>query len=178
MVEAIFVQYDDYVHRLQFSQMFREYSTWINNEVKKHYGVYIVPPAELLKVQESTILEIVAIEPPEGIIYIIEIEGKAAGMGRLTTLEKEIGEVNNVYIRSEYRRRGYSTDLMKRIEETAKEFGFSTLRLDTQKFNIPAQSLYRKIGYRENDRYTKMGKFENESLRKYYAEKVYMEKKL
>ena len=66
---------------------------------------------------------------------------------------------------------------MKRLEDTAKEFGLTCIRLDTAKFNFPAINLYKKIGYKEISRYRE-GVFDNESLRKYYEEKVYMEKLL
>jgi len=178
MFNAEIVPYDVDRHRDQFFQMFIEYATWLNNEVNKYYGTYLVSPSEERKVFENMIPQFTAIKPPEGIIYILEIAGEPAGMGRLIKLKEGIGEVNQVYIRPEHRRKGYSTLLMRQIEDKAKEFGFSALRLDTAKFNLPAQNLYRKLGYEEIDRYTEVGKFENESLRKYYAEKVYMEKEL
>ena len=99
-------------------------------------------------------------------------------MGRLSTLEMGVGGVHNIWIKPEYRGRKLATMLMMHIEEKAREFGFSVLRLDTARFNTPAQSLYRKIGYYEVPRFTPVGTFENESLARYYSEKVYMEKKL
>ena len=67
---------------------------------------------------------------------------------------------------------------MKVMEDKAMEFGFTSLRLDTAKFNVPAQRLYYKIGYNEIERYRKITRNENEHIRLYYEEKVYMEKQL
>ena len=66
---------------------------------------------------------------------------------------------------------------MKHLEEVAGEFGLMSIRLDTAKFNHPAINLYKKLGYKNIARYRE-GVFDSESLRRYYEEKVYMEKKL
>jgi len=68
--------------------------------------------------------------------------------------------------------------MMHVIEKKAKEFGFRFLRLDTGGFNVVAQSLYKKLGFVEIERFTDFENLKDESTRPYHLEKVYMEKKL
>jgi len=177
MVDVHFIQYDDERHRAQYIEMLREYTEWLDNEVNNHYGVKLIQDSEINQLIQRFVPIWTSVKPPRGDIYILEANNKAVGMGRLSTLEEGIGEVHNIWTSPEHRGKGYATRLMKHIEEKAREFGFSKLRLDTARFNHPAQRLYHKIGYREIDMY-KPGSFHNESLKRYYEEKVYMEKKL
>ena len=47
-------------------------------------------------------------------------------------------------------KKGYGTQMIKFYEQTAKEQGFRVLRMDTNKKNTVARSLYQKLGYRES----------------------------
>jgi ribosomal protein S18 acetylase RimI-like enzyme len=176
MIEACFLPYDDERHRAKYMEMMVEYCTWLDNEVYTHYGVRLFPDGDIQGFVDGYTSIWTAVKPPMGIIYILEVDGEAVGMGRIDTFEEGIGEVHNVWTNPEHRGRGYATRLMNHLENKAKEFGFSALRLDTAKFNIPAQRLYIKRGYSEIERYREITR--NENIRLYYEEKVYMEKKL
>ena len=177
MVKVDILSYQPERHSEEYKQMFVAYGNWLNSEVKRHYGVFLIP-VEDKKFIENLVAQFTSIKPPEGDIYIVEVDGRAAAMGRISTLMKGIGEVNNVYTRPEYRRKGYSKMLMSELEDQARKFGFTTLRLDTAGFNIPAQRLYQKLGYTRINRYSGKTSLENEKTQQYYDEKVYMEKKL
>lgn len=84
-------------------------------------------------------------------------------MGRLSKPEEGVGEINTMYTRPKHRGKGYATETLKRLEEKAREFGRSTLRLDTKGFKVVAQHLYRKIGFKEIERYSGIGAPENET---------------
>ena len=155
-----------------------EYCTWLDDEVYAHYGVRLFPDGDIQGFIERRAPVWTSVKPPRGIIYILEVNGEAVGMGRLDTFEGDIGEVHNVWTSPEHRGKGYATVLMNHLEEKAQEFGFSALRLDTAKFNVPAQRLYAKLGYNEIGRYREITRSESEGIRLYYEEKVYMEKKL
>jgi len=178
MVNVEIVPYNPESHYEDLYDMYMEYGIWLDNEVRKQYGIHLITEGNVKQLTDNVIQSFAAIKPPEGIIYILKEDGKTAGMGRISTQENGIGEVHNVYTRPEYRRKGYSTLLMKKLEETALEFGLPVLRLDTAGFNIPAQRHYEKLGYRKIERYTRVDPSGNEILKRYYKEKWYMEKKL
>ena len=173
-----FLSYDSERHLEKYQEMLIEYSNWLDNQVYNYYGVRLLQNTTAKEIAEKYAPTWTSVKPPEGDLFIIEVNRKVAGMGRLNTLEENIGGVHTIWVEPEYRGRKYATKLMEHINEKALEFGFSVLRLDTARFNTAAQSLYKKLGYYEIPRFTPIGTFENESLVRYYAEKVYMEKQL
>jgi [ribosomal protein S18]-alanine N-acetyltransferase len=56
-------------------------------------------------------------------------------------------ELQDVEVRTEYRRRGIASALTTRAETEARTRGFDRLRLGVGVDNAPAQALYRKCGY-------------------------------
>jgi ribosomal protein S18 acetylase RimI-like enzyme len=138
------------------------------------------PIREIIK---KVIPVFISLKPPEGIILILEVDGEAMGMGRLSKLDEGVVEINNMFVSSEQRGKGYGKMMLTSLEDKAREFGYSTVRLDTGAFNVAAQHMYRKAGYIERDyygstNYGRVAKDDTDEGRIYYANKIYMEKKL
>lgn len=55
--------------------------------------------------------------------------------------------VCNVFVHSKFRRMGLCTRLMNTIKESAKKKGFSKIVIGVMEDNIPAITLYRNIGF-------------------------------
>lgn len=58
-----------------------------------------------------------------------------------------VGEVKRLFIRKEYRGKGISKELLKTVENHAKEQGCHMLFLDTRITLEPAVSIYRAFGF-------------------------------
>lgn len=58
-----------------------------------------------------------------------------------------IGEVKRLFIKNEYRGKGFSKELLKTVEYHAKEQGCTTLFLDTRITLEPAVSIYHSFGF-------------------------------
>ena len=54
-----------------------------------------------------------------------------------------------MWVRTDARGLGIARRVLERLETTAREFGLTTLRLETNRALEEAQTLYRKSGYRE-----------------------------
>lgn len=61
--------------------------------------------------------------------------------------------VDELYIRVNYRGRGVGTRTLQFIEETCCSLGVKALLLEVDRNNTNALSLYRKVGFKERDRY-------------------------
>lgn len=72
----------------------------------------------------------------------------AFGCAAFKRYDDKTAEVKRVFIREEYRGQGISKKLMKLLEQTAKEQGYSGLILESGEILTEAMALYRKIGYR------------------------------
>ncbi len=58
-----------------------------------------------------------------------------------------------MHIRPLYRGRGYGKQMLNRLLEAGREFGCSSIRLDTAKFMTVAQHIYKSAGFIERDVY-------------------------
>jgi len=168
VVEVQIVPYDDNRHRDQLIGLYMEYCNWLDEAEYGRHGVHLVPDCG--KFLESFLPRVTSIKPPEGIILVLEVDGEAAGTVRLSRLVDGAAEVNQMYVNPKFRGCGYGYLLMERLEEKAREFGYSVLRLDTRAWlNHAALHMYRKLGFEERSEYP------GASVR---PEKIYMEKKL
>ena len=79
---------------------------------------------------------------------IIAYDGEIpVGCAAFKKYDDECAEVKRVFIKPEYRGKGISRELMKRLENAAKEQGFRCLILESGEPLVAAMSLYRKLGY-------------------------------
>lgn len=61
--------------------------------------------------------------------------------------------VDELYIRPGYRGRGAGKRTLQFVEEACRSLGIAALRLEVERTNANAQAVYRKIGFKEHDRY-------------------------
>jgi ribosomal protein S18 acetylase RimI-like enzyme len=91
--------------------------------------------------------------PPAGCFIVARLDGEPVGCGGLKTLDAQTGEIKRVWTARSARGLGIAGRIMRQLEERAMERGFGKVLLDTNRSLVEAQSLYRKLGYREIDRY-------------------------
>ena len=173
MVEFIPINLD--LHKSHLLKLTEEYFTWINDEVQQRYSIdtFSIIGESILEYAEKTLEHLSSYLPPEGIYYILLIKGKIGGMGALRKLKIDIGEIKRMYIKPEYRKKGYGKAMLKQLLKKGKEFGFSTVRLDTGKFMDAAQYVYRSAGFQEREKYP-----ETEVPPQFQPFWLYMEKSL
>ena len=70
------------------------------------------------------------------------------GCASFKKYDDENAEVKRVFVKKEYREQGISIELMKLLEERAREKGFKYFILESGEPLVAAMSLYRKIGYK------------------------------
>ena len=183
MVTVQIIPYDDQQHRANLIQLFQEYRAWAREALLK----YDIKQENLsnLTPEEFTekVFKIMSLQPPDSIILVLDVDGVANGMGRLSRLEDKVAEINNMFISSEYRGKGYGKQIFMELECKAREYGYTTLRLDTGPHNEAAQHVYRKMGFKERDYYesSEYGRFAQDTTedgRRYFEMKIFMEKKL
>jgi len=167
---ASLIPYDDRIHREQLFQLNVEYFEYLRDAAIKNLGAtgFVKNPREYVK---SVFPEFASIKPYEGIIYLLMVDDKAIGMGALRKLEDGVGEIKRMFIRPEYQGRGYGKEMMDRLMDKAREFGYKILRLDSAFFLEAAIHIYKSVGFKERGKYPGV---EAEAGPHY----IYMEKKL
>jgi ribosomal protein S18 acetylase RimI-like enzyme len=107
------------------------------------------------------------INNPRSIFVIAWEDGTAVGCGAFRELSDDIAEVKRMYARKKFC--GIGGKVLSYLEEQAKNFGYSTVWLETRKCNEKAVAFYLSHGYKVINNY---GKYENRS------EAICFEKKL
>jgi len=171
---AEFVPYDEKRHRDLFFDLSLEYSIWFRNEIIKKYGrdPFAGAPLPLQKWLEQFLPKLTGAKPPEGVVYILEVDEEMVGMGALRRLEEGVAEIKHMYIQPNYRGHGYGKQMLDKLIEAAKMFGYKTLRLDTIEFMAAARRIYESAGFKVRDPY------QGTSLQSGENWHIFMEKKL
>lgn len=150
----IFHVYDRALHRTEFIEMNRAYLNGIRDQILRYFGLDIVDTVgPINEYVENSMVEFESLVPPEGIVYIITFDGKIAGMGGLRRKNDNFAEINRMYVKPEFRSKGLGKASMNKLLDTAKEFGYTKLRLDTGPFIKPAQKVYKSAGFYEIEEY-------------------------
>jgi len=122
--------------------LFREYEKWLNvslcfqgfeEEVNTLPGKY---------------------SPPEGRLYLVQLDDKFSGCIALRKLEEGICEMKRLYLREELRGKEIGNTLVTKIIQDAREIGYKAMRLDTIKEKMPkAVAIYSRHGFIETEPY-------------------------
>ncbi|WP_336671806.1 bifunctional helix-turn-helix transcriptional regulator/GNAT family N-acetyltransferase [Tsukamurella sp. USMM236] len=94
-----------------------------------------------------------AITPPAGLLLVATLREETVGCGALAFQDGGFAEVKRVWAAPSVRGLGLGRRIMDDLEDRAREAGVRTVRLDTNGNLTEAIALYRKLGYREVERY-------------------------
>jgi GNAT superfamily N-acetyltransferase len=145
------VQYDPGKHEEEYKQINIELLQWYVDQLLELYNIDSY--ADIGQTVEEYVSENISLltnlKPPEGVIYIVEIDGKIAGTGAVKRYRESWGEFKRMYIRPEFRGKGYSRILINKLFEKGNEFGWKEYILDTPPFSEAAHGLYRSVGFVE-----------------------------
>jgi GNAT superfamily N-acetyltransferase len=86
--------------------------------------------------------------PPAGVFVIARLGDQPVGCGALKVKDRTIGEVKRMWVAADARGLGVGWRILETLETRARDFGVSTLRLETNRTLKEAQALYRKCGGR------------------------------
>ena len=61
--------------------------------------------------------------------------------------------IDELYLRSHYRRQGIGAQSLRFVENAARSLGVRALHLEVERGNTAAQAFYRQVGFADHDRY-------------------------
>ena len=85
------------------------------------------------------------VKEEKSVFLIAYLDGIPYGCGALRNLSNDTAEIKRVYARKN--KTGVGRSILCKLEEKAKEFGYSKLLLETRKQNTHAIQFYNKCGY-------------------------------
>ncbi|MAU12584.1 MAG: GNAT family N-acetyltransferase [Anaerolineaceae bacterium] len=92
---------------------------------------------------------------PRAAFVVAWADGQAVGCGALRPMpDATIAEIKRVYVCSSMRGRGISRQIMNYLENSARQFGYIGLMLETGIQQPAAMALYENMGYARCDCYS------------------------
>lgn len=95
-------------------------------------------------------LRVAGRRPLENGIFVLDDQGTLAGFVWVAVrvdLQGAYGSVDQVYLKSQYRRQGHGRRLMNAADDFIKRQGLKTARLYVTRENVDAVQLYQRVGY-------------------------------
>jgi pimeloyl-ACP methyl ester carboxylesterase/GNAT superfamily N-acetyltransferase len=89
------------------------------------------------------------VEPPSGRWLVAYRNGQPVGCAALKRLDPTTAEIKRVYVAPEARGRGVARALLGRLEEIARDVGYTTIRMDTGARQPASVVLFTKVGYQQ-----------------------------
>jgi GNAT superfamily N-acetyltransferase len=86
---------------------------------------------------------------PHGLFLLARRDGAVIGCAGLRLLPARTGEITRVFVVPEARRHGVGRQLLDAVEDAARQYAVSSLRLDTRSDLAEARQLYITNGYQE-----------------------------
>ncbi len=82
------------------------------------------------------------------IFITAEADGKIVGfIGGRVVPENNSVHLSNLGVSSAFQRQGIGSNLVKRLAELMRQLGVDSLTLEVKRNNLPAQAMYRKLGF-------------------------------
>ena len=91
--------------------------------------------------------------PPAGCLLLAIVDSIPCGCVALHRLEDGICEMKRLYVKPEFRGKGFGKFLVNAVIDEAKKIGYTKMRLDTVPQMKEAINLYREIGFKEIEPY-------------------------
>lgn len=149
MLEIVRAQTQD--HYGQVRELMAEYIEWDSSRVRQ-LGL---DAQELLDFYYGEGEETLPGEfaPPEGCLLLATDSAKAIGCCAFRWLSEDTCEMKRLYVRPDFRGQGVARRLAEKLIVTAREAGYSRMRLETVSFMREAQALYSSLGFRPCEAY-------------------------
>ncbi|MHA1552154.1 MAG: GNAT family N-acetyltransferase [Candidatus Heimdallarchaeaceae archaeon] len=130
------------------------YFEWIAEEGEKYLNISFESILGSPHSYAAMILDELEIyQPPGGVFYLLKEKDDFIGMCALKKLYRDTGEVKRMFIKSDYRGKGYGKKMIERLIKKSQALGYKALRLDSGPFMKAAQKIYRSYGFEEIDEY-------------------------
>jgi GNAT superfamily N-acetyltransferase len=90
---------------------------------------------------------------PRGAFVVGRIGRSPVACGAIRPLKGDVAELKRLFVKVDFRGRGYAKDIVSELEHQARVRGYKTVRLETGIRQPEAISLYQSLGYRRIPNY-------------------------
>tara|TARA_R110002073_G_scaffold45053_2_gene124633 strand:+ start:49389 stop:49847 length:459 start_codon:yes stop_codon:yes gene_type:complete len=128
------------------------------NEISLLFDKYRVFYRQLSNIDQSTAFVRERFLNQQSWILVVEQEGRLVGFSQLYPMFSSVSVhrlmvLNDLFVASEKRGTGLGRALISASQRLAKEMGFETMTIATEKGNAKARQLYPEIGFKEDSNF-------------------------
>ena len=107
----------------------------------------------------------------EGVaFFLIRDDGVSVGCGGIQLMGTEYGEIKRMYVRPQFRGRGFAKLMLNHLADYARSQGVGTLRLETGIHQHAAIALYEQTGF---ERILPFGEYRDDPLSRFYEKRIF-----
>jgi GNAT superfamily N-acetyltransferase len=100
-------------------------------------------PGRSIPVDEAELI------PPRGAFLLITIDGEPIACGAVKSIAPSVGYIKRMWVARSVRGLGFGRRILGALESQARDLGWTTVRLETNRALVEAIRLYRSAGYVE-----------------------------
>lgn len=128
-----------------------DYLGWLQECIDERYGVSLTAllGEPIPTYVASALAKLCAAEPPEGVFYLVRLDGSPVGMGGLRKGWGAVGEIKRIYASPAARGQGVGAAILDRLIADARDFGHEAVVLDSGPFMTSAHRLYEAAGFED-----------------------------
>lgn len=89
------------------------------------------------------------------------VQSLAVGCGAFKQFDSQTMELKRMYVKPEYRGKGFAQEILFALESWARELGYTKCVLETGKRQVEAVGFYKKCDYKLIPKYGQYAKMEN-----------------
>jgi ribosomal protein S18 acetylase RimI-like enzyme len=131
------------------AELMTDYLAWALARLEAEYGI-VDMPVDPTRTADG----LDAYRPPRGQLAVAELGGRVAGIGAVRRLGPGVAEIKRMYVAAPYQGLHLGSAILDfLIGSASSELAATTVRLDTCRFMVPAQRLYRSRNFVERPPY-------------------------
>lgn len=155
--------------RNKIKELFWEYLSWANTRLSEEYQIDF----DIQSMLENDMQNLQKYFPPAGRLVFAYQDEHTAGLACMKKINHDTVEIKRMYVRPDFRGKGLGRQLLRWIISKAQQENYKLIRLDTNRFMKPAQSLYQSLGFEVIEPYP-----ESEIPADFHPYWIFMEKKI
>ena len=116
-----FVQFDPTNHYDEYHQLLLEHRINTFKRMKENHQVDLENTfGSAQELAEQQMKTHVTFKPPKEVVFLIYTEGEIAGMGRISKVRDNAGEIKQMYNRPKFRGRGFAKQMLQKLIEKGR----------------------------------------------------------
>ena len=132
--------------------LLREYGEWAAAQIERSAGIRFTH-AELDQYHDAFRRELPLLLRARGRLLCAQVNQELVGVGALKPIGDATAEIKRMYVRPSAQRTGIGRTILNRLVREAVSEGYKSIQLETLRFMVTAQTMYRSAGFHETHKF-------------------------